>query len=137
MMQVDALGSDSVRLAGGPTPRAALLWLVAGCALFGVIKTAWPGPWGMLAALVADVVLNFLVFLWYCRDGNLRQFKRNIWWNMAVILFGLPTLLFYLWRTRARGQRLRAMLRSLACVPLLIAAMGLGLIAGLVLSKII
>ncbi|MFL6706631.1 MAG: hypothetical protein ACJ8HI_00325 [Massilia sp.] len=136
-MTTEAIGSGSVRLAGEPTPRAALLWLIGGCALFGVIKALWHGPWGALLVLVADIVLNFLIFLWYCRDGNLHQFQRNIWWNMAVIVFALPTLCFYLWRTRPRGQRLRAMLGSLACVPLLICAMGLGAIAGLIVSKII
>jgi hypothetical protein len=118
-------------LAGEPTPRAALLWLMAAAALTGAAMAASHGAPGPLMSLAGNLMLGFLPFLWYCRDGNQRGFRRTIWWNVAMVTFLFPAVFVYLWRTRAPGERGRAMLAALGCclLTLLAALTGIALTA--------
>ena len=134
---MDAAFSDSVRLADEPAPRAALLWLFLAMALTGAGLVLARGTAALLLPLVDNLALGFLPFLWYCRDSNRRNFRRTIWWNMGMVALLVPTIFIYLWRTRPRGQRTRALLRSLACIPLLMLAGGVGMLAAHLLSKVL
>jgi hypothetical protein len=137
MMQAGAISSDSVRLAAEPTPRAALLWLFLATALTGAGLVLARGTAALLLPLADNLALGFLPFLWYCRDSNRRNFQRTIWWNMGMVAMLVPTLFFYLWRSRPRGRRLRSILRALACIPLLMLAGGVGMLAAHLLSKVL
>jgi hypothetical protein len=119
------------------SPRAALWWLF-GAALFAGVAPALPaGAWSVLHAILSNLALGFLPFLWYCRDSDACQFHRTLWWNMGMVALLFPTLPLYLWRTRARGRRLKAIGKAGACALVLLVAAGLGallaLLAGVML----
>ncbi|HEU5435194.1 MAG TPA: hypothetical protein VFU95_02150 [Telluria sp.] len=112
-----------------PSPQAALRWLLVATMMAGAGMLAPKGNPAALLALVSKLVLGFLPFLWYCRDSNARAFKRTIWWNMGMVALLFPTILIYLWRSRARGRRLRAIGRAAGYGALLVlaAVIGMGL----------
>jgi hypothetical protein len=58
-----------------------------------------------------DLAFSFLCFVWYCRDGDARSYSRSRWLNFGMIVITIFTVPYYLWRSRPRGQRLRAILR--------------------------
>jgi hypothetical protein len=58
-----------------------------------------------------DLAFSFLCFVWYCRDGDARSYIRSRWLNIGMITVTMLTVPYYLWRSRPRGQRLRAILR--------------------------
>ena len=111
------------------SPRNAFYWLTLACLLAGattVIPAMNEGPLVFFSATIS-LASSYLLFLWYCRDGNLRNFRRTIWWNIGMVTtswwLAIP---LYLWRTRARGQRLRAIGRAILCGMLLLLASGIG-----------
>jgi hypothetical protein len=69
-----------------------------------------------------DVAFSFLSFVWYCRDGDARAYVRSRWLNIGMIVVTMLTVPYYLWRSRPRGQRLRAILRYI----------GFGVLVGIV-----
>ena len=114
-------------LADAPSPRAALLWLMGAAAVTGAAMALSHGAPGALLSIAGNLALGFLPFLWYCRDGNERGFRRTFWWNVAMVTFLFPAVFIYLWRTRARGERGRAMLAALGCLLLTLVAAAIGI----------
>lgn len=112
-------------------PRQALWWLLAAAVLAGAGLPAPPGLFKVLHAALADLALGFLPFLWYCRDSDVQRFRRTPWWNMGMAALLFPTLLLYLWRSRPRGRRLRALggAAGWTLLVMLAAAIGAGLAA--------
>jgi hypothetical protein len=118
-------------------PRQALFALLFIATLAGAMNgfassrhAAEPLVW----TTTADLVSSFLCFVWYCRDGDARSFIRSRWLSVAMVAFTVPTIPYYLWRSRPRGQRLRAILRYIAFAVLLAIATGVGFVLGVVLT---
>ncbi len=114
-------------LADEASPRAALLWLMGAAAVTGAAIAFSHGAPDPLLNIAGNLALGFLPFLWYCRDGNRRGFRRTFWWNVAMVTFLFPAVFIYLWRTRARGERGRAMLAALGCCLLTGVAAAIGI----------
>lgn len=109
------------------SPRNALHWLIGIGVLVGATAAFPPGHTiAMLGTLVQAAAWSFLLFLWYCRDGNLRNFHRTIWWNIGMLTLSWLVIPLYLWRTRARGQRMRAIGSAILCGALVLVATGVG-----------
>jgi hypothetical protein len=70
--------------------------------------------------ILLDIMFSFLTFLWYCRDGDARNFVRPRWLSVAMVSAVVPAIFFYLWCSRPRGQRRRAMIRSAGIMALLL-----------------
>lgn len=77
-----------------------------------------------------DLMFSFLSFVWYCRDGDARSFIRSRWLNVAMVSVTALTIPYYLWRTRPRGQRRRAIMRYAGFGVLLGIAMAVGSLLG-------
>ena len=77
---------------------------------------------------------SFLCFVWYCRDGDARAFIRSRWLNVAMVAFTVLTIPFYLWRSRPRGQRARAIVRYVGFAVLLGIVTAAGFVLGVVLT---
>ena len=125
-----------LELAGQPTPRAALLWMMGAAAVTGAGMLLLHGLPAFAFTIGADLVLGFLPFLWYCRDSDARGFRRSRWWNIGMACFMIPTVFFYLRRTRPPGQRGRAWLAALACCLLTMLAALIGIAVAALLVQI-
>lgn len=108
------------------SPRVALWWLFGATVFTGAGLAMPAGAWSALHLVISNLALGFLPFLWYCRDSDLHHFPRTIWWNMGMVALLFPVLFIYLWRSRGKGRRLRAVGSALACVPALLLASALG-----------
>lgn len=111
-------------LADQSSASTALLWLMAAAAVSGAGMAVLRGLPAFAFTVVLDLVLGFLPFLWYCRDSDARGFRRSRRWNVGMACFIIPTVFFYLWRTRAPGRRGVAMLAALGCGLLSLLAAG-------------
>ena len=80
------------------------------------------------------VLSNFTAFVWYCRDSDAVGYRRSLGLNIAVILAGPFGVAYYLVRSRPKGSRLRALMRLLGFVCMLIGASALGTVTGAMLT---
>jgi hypothetical protein len=67
---------------------------------------------------VTLLIPTFLVFVWYWKDSTSRSFRRGPLLNAAMVAFSVITVPFYLYRSRARGERAVAFRRFLGFVVL-------------------
>ena len=118
-------------------PRQALFALLFIAVLAGVMNgfassrhAAQPLVWTQ----ATDLASSFLCFVWYCRDGDARSFIRSRWLNVAMVAATVLTIPYYLWRTRPRGERGRAIVRYIGFAALLGIVMGVGFVLGVVLT---
>ena len=118
-------------------PKYALFALLFIAVLGGVMNgfassrhAAQPLLWTHATSLVS----SFLCFVWYCRDGDARSFIRSRWLNVAMIALTALTIPYYLWRTRPRGQRARAIVRYIGFAVLLSIVTAAGFVLGVVLA---
>ena len=122
------------------SPRNAWHWMLGAALLIGAASAVSGQHLAALGlcTLISNLAANFLLFLWYCRDGNLRGFGRSIWWNIGMVTFA-SVLVFplYLWRTRASGSRLRAVGLAILCALLLMLVMLGGAALGILAAAII
>lgn len=81
-----------------------------------------------------DLASSFLCFAWYCRDGDARSYIRSRWLNIGIIILTVLTVPYYLWRSRPRGQRLRAILRYAGFGVLLVGVTAGGFVLGVALA---
>ncbi|NML60099.1 hypothetical protein HHL21_03160 [Massilia sp. RP-1-19] len=109
----------------------ALLLITAGESF--IVTAANDRPHVDVMALL-EVASNFVAFVWYCRDSDAMGYKRSSGLNIAVILLGPFGVAFYLVRSRPKGKRLRAVLRLLGFVCLLVGASVPGTIIGAILT---
>lgn len=87
---------------------------------------------GVMALLT--LLSNFVAFAWYCRDSDATGYQRSLGLNIAIILLGPFGVAFYLVRSRPSGRRLRAVMRLLGFVCLMVGASVLGTVTGSVLT---
>jgi hypothetical protein len=81
-----------------------------------------------------DLVSSFLCFVWYCRDGDARSYIRSRWLNIGMIIVTMLTVPYYLWRSRPRGQRLRAILGYAGFAVLVGLVTACGFVLGVMLA---
>jgi hypothetical protein len=86
--------------------------------------------------LLLNVLFSFLTFLWYCRDRDASGRRRSLARNIGVITLPFITIPWYLVRHQPLRGRIRALLRFLGFVVLillatLLGAMASGMLAGL------
>ena len=114
--------------------RQVLLSMPALLFIIGLMEQHEQGPWLLfVCTLVFGVLQNFLPFYWYRLDSDLRAFARSRLMNFGVVFLAPLVIPIYLLRSRARGRRLRALLRFLGFSLLLVLAVALGLFAGTLL----
>lgn len=118
------------------SPRPAVWFLFGLVAVMGVVSgfydgRHWPEPlWWTLAAAG---VLNYAIFVWYCRDTDARGIRRSRAGNLFVILLAPLAVPVYLLR-RAAGRRWRALLRMVLFLALFFVVEMLGVVLGELLA---
>jgi len=79
-------------------------------------KIPEPGWW----FISSTIVLNILVFSWYHFDSNARYFRRSMWLNVAVVGVAFIAIPYYIFRSREKGMRAKALFKlfgfSLLCL---------------------
>ena len=90
-----------------------------------------PALWEVLGSFL----ISFTAFVWFCRDSDAHHYRRSRWRNIGFIFFGLLFIPYYMVRSRAPGQKWRA-LRRLAgfCFLLLTAAISGVLLISLMMA---
>ena len=106
-----------------------LLFIAAAESFFTTFANDRPN---MAMMVVLELVFNFASFVWYCRDSDAAGYRRSLGLNIAVILLGPFAVAYYLWQSRAKGQRLWAILRLFGFVALVVLALVVGTIGGAV-----
>lgn len=66
--------------------------------------------------LCVGVTVSYLGFLWYCADSDARGYRRSKWLSVAVAALAPAMIPYYLVRSRADGERGRALLAYAACL---------------------
>ncbi|PWF48668.1 hypothetical protein [Massilia glaciei] len=74
------------------------------------------------------LALSYMLFSWYCSDGNARGYVRSRWLSMAVVFGAFLAIPYYLVRSRAPGKRLMALLRFGGLCALAFGALLLGMV---------
>ena len=72
------------------------------------------------------VIPAFFMFTWYWMDSASRSFRRSPLLNAAMVAFAVVTVPFYLYRSRAKGERGAALLQFLGFALLYVAASVVG-----------
>jgi hypothetical protein len=85
----------------------AVLGLVNGILISRNIRE--PLWWTVGSALFNSVA----IFYWYRADSDHQGFKRTFLMNIAVVVFSMFAIPFYILRSNAHGRRLRALWRML------------------------
>lgn len=83
-----------------------------------------------------DLASSFVCFVWYCRDGDARSFIRSRWLSVAMVSVTVITIPHYLWRSRPRGKRFRAIVRYIGFAALLGIVTAVGFVLGVVLPDL-
>jgi hypothetical protein len=83
-----------------------------------------PLGWSMALTLT----FSFLCFAWYRHDSDARHFARSRWLNTGVVVLSVIAMPYYLVRSRAPGQRLRAILRCGGFALLMVLASAVGMV---------
>lgn len=120
-------------------PKQALIALLFTAVLGGALNgfassrhAAQPLVW----TYAIDLASSFLCFVWYCRDADARAFIRSRWLSVAMVTANVLAVPFYLWRSRPRGQRWRAILRYIGFAALLAILTGVGFVLGVVVPDL-
>lgn len=85
----------------------------------------WPAPLGWDLAL--GIVSSYTTFVWYVRDSDARQYRRSLLRNMGFNALSIVFLPWYLVRSRAAGQKWRALFRLAGFCFLLLTAAATGM----------
>lgn len=70
------------------------------------------------ARLILGLTVTYLCFLWYRADSDARGYRRSGWLSVGVVAFALGAIPYYLMRSRAEGERRRAVMVFAACALL-------------------
>lgn len=103
--------------------RRALGWILLPMAAAGLLDG------GLAAAevhLLAGLAVSYLVFLWYCGDSDARAYRRTRWLSVGMVAFTAGAVPYYLVRSRAEGERGRALMAYAAYLALLALAAWVG-----------
>jgi hypothetical protein len=87
-----------------------------------------PVGWTMLTGILT----SFLTFCWFRLDRDARMVGRSAWVNIAILLLEPVALPVYLLVSRPKGEKLRALVRLLGFVVLIMLATMAGMVAGFV-----
>jgi hypothetical protein len=79
----------------------------AGDAYFAATHVREPGWW----VISSTIALSLMIFAWYYFDSELHAFKRSKWLNIAVVGFAFFAIPYYVFRSREKGLRARALLK--------------------------
>lgn len=91
-------------------------------ALYAASHMKMPAWWILLIAFL----LNFLPYYWYRQDSEERLFRRSRWMSTVVVGIGPVGIPVYLFRSREKGMRLRALARMSCFVLAMMAATVMG-----------
>jgi hypothetical protein len=80
-------------------------------------------PWSVLSTSMG---FSLLVFWWYWADSTSRSYRRSPLLSVAVVAVAFVAVPYYLFRSRQKGQRLRAVASMLGFVALLVVALFAG-----------
>ena len=58
---------------------------------------------------VSIIVVSVLIFAWVHIDANERQYPKSKWLNAGILAFSIIFVPVYLFRSRPKGQKLRAL----------------------------
>lgn len=94
-------------------------------ALYAASHMKMPAWWTLLIAFL----LNFLPYYWYRQDSEARLFRRSRWMNTVVVGIGPVGIPVYLFRSREKGTRLRALARMSGFVLAMMGATVMGAVA--------
>jgi len=72
----------------------------------GVSGTQGPVP---EVQLLVGLAVSYLCFRWYRADSDARGYRRSRWLSVGVVAFTAGALPYYLARSRAAGERGRAL----------------------------
>ena len=126
--------------------KRAMYGFMATAVLHGVAEAcfAYFAPQGsvlsVLTLAIAMLLSMYFVFAWLQEDRRQRQLPRSYGFNVGVVALGAIVIPVYLWRSRPRGEKVKALLGMLAAmiastvlsiVPLIAGFLALGLIFGL------
>jgi hypothetical protein len=67
-----------------------------------------------------------LIFAWYVADSNALPYRRPRWMGVLMVFCALVAVPLYLFRSRPKGMRWKALLRLLGYVVLCFAATAAG-----------
>lgn len=84
-----------------------------------------PALWELLDAFL----FSFTAFVWYCRDSDARGYRRSLMRNIGFIFAGVLFVPYYLVRSRAAGQKWRALFRLAGFLVLMLMAALIGMLA--------
>jgi hypothetical protein len=83
-----------------------------------------PLGWSMALTLT----FSFLCFAWYRNDSDARHYARSRWLNTGMVVLSVIAMPYYLVRSRAPGERLRAVLRCAGFAILMVLASAVGMV---------
>ena len=69
----------------------------------------WPAPLGWDLAL--GILSSYAAFVWYVRDSDARRYRRSLLRNIGFNALSIVFVPWYLVRSRAAGQKWRALFR--------------------------
>ena len=108
-----------------------LFLLLASMLLAGMVDGYWASHrlpvlhvWELLDAFV----FSFTAFVWYCRDSDAQGYRRSLMRNIGFIFVAVLFVPYYLVRSRAPGQKWRALLRLAGFLLLMLLATGIGML---------
>ena len=116
-------------------PLWAMLVLIALGGLVAGLAKADHGL-ALLFSFVLNVLSSFAAFVWYCRDSDVRGYRRSLWRNILFNAVGAVFVPWYLLRTRPSGKRFGAMLSLGGFCLLMLVAVVAGGACGVVLSML-
>ncbi len=85
-------------------------------------------------SLGSSLIFSLLVFMWYWVDSQARGFRRQPLLSVAVVAVAFLAIPYYLFRSRAAGQRAKAFGNLCVVIGLLIASMIVGGLAAAFLN---
>ncbi|UVW27186.1 hypothetical protein [Massilia sp. H6] len=94
-------------------------------ALYAAAHMTMPAWWILLSAFL----LSFLPYYWYRQDSEARHFPRSRLMNTVVVGIGPVGIPVYLYCSRDKGLRLRALARMSGFVLAMVGAAAMGAIA--------
>jgi len=107
------------------------LLLMLAILLVGQANDAWWVARGMhgpqLLQAVSGFMFSFTSFVWYCRDSDAHGYRRSLLRNIGMIFASLLFVPWYVARSRAPGQKWRALFRLAGYCLLMLLAMALGM----------
>lgn len=80
----------------------------------------------MLLSLLNSLLQSYAAFVWFCRDSDAHRYRRSLLRNIGFNAFGLVFVPYYLVRSRAPGQKWRALLRLCGFLFLMLTAAATG-----------